>query len=228
MLIILKSVLLSMSVLIFLACSSSSSEENSNTIDLDEYKTSELNSTQKYALAYMWNEEKLAHDLYLDLYDLFFVETFSNIANRSESKHIMLVEDLIQKYDINITNLQDYTIKYSQEELRRLERGVFAVDEIQDLYNTLYTIGDDSLVDALKVGCMVEVTDVDDLDKYIINAAEAKDLVDTFKILRLGSYNHYWAFDNALKKQGISQGCCSIGVIEQTNYCKTSADYPVN
>ena len=212
--------------ILFLGCNDSDKTSNSNNsnqltsstvINLDNYPLSDLNDTQKYALAYMWNEEKLAYDIYLELNTLYPSQTFVNIAIKSESTHIELVENLIQRYDINITNLQD-----------SLDSGVYGVSEIQDLYNTLYSIGDDSLIDALKVACMVEVTDVDDLDKYITDAADAQDLVDTFTVLRAGSYNHYWAFDNALKREGITDGCCSLGTIDETSFCKTTDEYPRN
>ena len=127
--------------------------------------TYELNDDQKYALAYMWNEEKLAKDIYLALSDLHPHNTLYNIATRSETQHEAAVEALVQKYDINITNLQDYTVSYSEEELRSLAPGSYAVPEIQTLYNTLHEKGSESLQDALEVGCMVEVTDVEDLDR---------------------------------------------------------------
>ena len=65
---------------------------------------------------------------------------------------------------------------------------------------------------SLQAGCKVEVTDVTDLDQDIIDAGSAKDLVTFFEILRAGSYNHYWSFDNALKKAGVANGCLSAGV----------------
>jgi len=86
-----------------------------------------------------------------------------------------------------------------------------------------YDKGIQSEQDALEVGCMVEVTDVNDLNGYIAIAQEvnATDLIDTFEQLRAGSYNHYWAFDEGLKDIGVTDGCCALGV----DYCK---DYPKN
>ena len=181
-----------------------------------------LTDAQKYALAYMWNEEKLAKDIYLALNELTPHRTLENIATRSEVRHEAAVEDLVQKYDINITNLENYEIRYSEEELRALAPGQYAVPEIQELYDALYAKGSQSLQDALEVGCMVEVTDVDDLDKYIEIAAGREDLIETFDFLRSGSYNHYWAFDRALRNIGVSDGCCSLG----EEFCKTEEEYP--
>ena len=184
---------------------------------------SNLTNEQKYTLAYMWNEEKLAKDIYFALNELTPHQTLYNIAERSETKHEAMVEALIQKYDINITNLADYTISYSEDELRAFGPGQYGLPEIQDLYNVLYEKGSQSLIDALQVGCMVEVTDINDLDKDIVTASGADDLVMVFSSLRSGSYSHYWAFDSALKALGISDGCCSVGV----DYCKTTDEYPL-
>jgi hypothetical protein len=59
------------------------------------------------------------------------------------------------------------------------------------------------------VGCMVEVTDINDLDEYITLAEEsnATDVKEAFEVLKDGSYNHYWAFDKGLKNIGITNGC---------------------
>ncbi len=184
----------------------------------------ELTKDQKYALAYMWNEEKLAKDIYLALNDLTPHRTLYQIGSGAEVQHESAVEDLVMRYDINITNLKDYTVNYSEEELRALGPGQYAVPEVQKLYNALYAKGSQSLQDALEVGCMVEVTDVNDLNEYIAIAADKEDLVKTFTNLRSGSYNHYWAFDRALKNIGVTEGCCSLGV----EYCKTPEEYPSN
>ena len=71
---------------------------------------------------------------------------------------------------------------------------------------------------------MVEVTDIEDLDRFITTAQEvnATDLVAVFERLREGSYNHYWAFDKALKTEGVTNGCASAGEA----YAKTTEDYP--
>jgi len=204
----------------------SESDSHGNDLDLNDYPLATLTEKQKYALAYMWNEEKLAYDVYSELNKVQPQKQLENIATRSEIKHIQMVEDLVQKYDINITNLDTYEVKYSESELRALPVGTFGVEPIQSLYNTLYDKGIKSGQDALEVGCMVEVTDVNDLEEYITTAKEinATDLVDTFDKLKSGSYNHYWSFDKGLKNMGVTDGCCSLGTIDGVEYCQPS--YP--
>jgi beta-mannanase len=73
---------------------------------------------------------------------------------------------------------------------------------------------------------MVEVVDVTDLDKYIKQAEDsnATDIVEAFKVLRQGSYNHYWAFNKGLTKIGVSEGCAILG----DEYTKTEQEFPAN
>lgn len=215
-------------LLFFTGCQSDSSDASSTVIfseadiALEGYTQDALTDDQKYALAHMWHEEKLAHDLYLALNAVNAATQLSNIATNSETTHIELVEDLVEWYDLNITNLGDYTINYSKDELEAMPSGIFAIEAIQDLYDALYLQGSVSKQASLEVGCIVEVVDVDDLDAFIEEADGNEVLVDTFNILRDGSYSHYWAFDNGLKKMGITEGCCSL----DTAYCKTADEYP--
>jgi len=194
---------------------------NSSTAPvLDDANKVELTTEQKYSLAYMWHEEKLAKEIYLELNKIYPTKQLENIANNSEVKHIEYVQNLVQFYDINVTNIANYEINYSADELNNMPVGKFAIPEIQSLYNMLYDKGIGSQQASLEVGCIVEVTDVNDLNKYIIDANGNKEIIDTFNILRDGSYNHYWAFDKGLKNMGVSNGCCSLGA----EYCHP--EYP--
>jgi len=200
-----------------------SSECTSSTAPvLDDANKVDLTTGQKYSLAYMWHEEKLAKEIYLELNKKNPLKQLENIANNSEIKHIEYTQNLVKWYDINVTNIANYEINYSADELNNMPVGKFAIPEIQSLYDMLYDKGIASEQASLEVGCMVEVTDVNDLDKYIKEAGTNKALLDTFNILRNGSYNHYWAFDKGLKNNGVTDGCCSLG----KDYCHP--EYPQN
>lgn len=223
----LKTALILLTTLFLLTgCDSSTTETDTlpgdmTLLGLSSYTKVDLNATQTASLAYMWHEEKLAHDLYLALNKVNPAMQLKNIATKSESVHIQYVEDLVAWYDINVTDIPDYNASYSAEELDSIAAGEFAIDDIQNLYNTLYNEGDANVTESLKVGCKVEVIDVNDLDAFIEQSAQNQALVDTFTTLRAGSYEHYWTFHSALKKAGISNGCCSLG----KDYCKTDV-YP--
>ena len=198
--------------------------QTTTSIDLSTYSLASLTDAQKYSLAYMWNEERLAHDIYLNLYAINPVTQLEKIATNSETVHISLVKDLVESYDLNITNLVDYKEHYSEAELEAMPSGIYGIQAIQDLYDELYAYGVASSQTSLEVGCKVEVVDVNDLDTYITEAGTNQALIDTFSILRDGSYQHYWAFDSGLKNLGITDGCCSLG----SAFCKTTQEYPKN
>lgn len=183
---------------------------------------SDLSFEQKATLAYMWDEERLARDLYLALNELTPSNTLYNIATKAESKHVEAVEALVKKYDLNVLNGIDFSGGYSEQALEAINDNEFITPELTTLYDVLYTKGSQSLQDALEVGCMVEVTDINDLDRDIEVAGDAEDVVMVFENLREGSYSHYWAFDKVLKNMGVSDGCCAVG----SEYCKTTEDYP--
>lgn len=218
---------LSLMGLIMVGCGSTSTAniiEDKVETNVGSGDTSILTDEDKYALAYMWHEEKLAYELYLELNKVQPANQFVNIANNSEIKHIEAVEELIAKYNIDITNLGDTEMGYSEAELRAMPVGEFAIEKIQTLYDTLYTKGIQSKQDALEVGCMVEVVDIIDLDEFI-HAVEGKDdLVSTFEFLKAGSYNHYWSFDKGLKSIGVSEGCCAVDSFSGIDFCHP--EYP--
>ncbi len=174
------------------------------------------------SITFMYSEEKLAKEIYLNLYAIQSVKQLTNIANKSEVKHIDAVDRLAIKYNLNTTLYPDTTIPYDATALNTFTSGKFPVVEIQELYDVLYEKGIQSEKDALEVGCLVEVTDVEDLDRYIIQATEANatDVLTIFNFLRDGSYNHYWAFNKGLTNQDIADGCCSLGA----DYCHP--EYP--
>ena len=211
---------------LFSACGGGSGGGTPGSISSERYNLSQDNIND---LAYMGNEERLAHDVYMYLYNYHgkSINQLYNIASKSETKHISIVRDLVNKYNItkdNITNLSTAPVASSSTPQSSLPAGKYDIASIQNLYNTLIAKGKNSKQDALEVGCMVEVTDINDLNEKIEHAQEsgAQDLIDGFNILRNGSYNHYWAFDRGLKNMGVEAGCCSLG----DAYCHE--EYPNN
>jgi len=205
---------------------SGNQESLKNKFDLGSYPKSILTQEIKDSLSYMGNEERLAYDVYMNLYDYhkkynnIEIKQFYNISTRSEVKHISIVQSLVRRYNLkhsDFTNTEETIVdgdsispaKMSTMLPANMPRGVYGIQKIQDLYNTLYALGKNSQEDALKVGCMVEVVDVNDLNEYITQAqnSNAQDVENAFEPLRKGSYNHYWAFDKALKNIGVENGC---------------------
>ena len=212
-------------------------QTGTSLVDVSTLPFSTLTPELKDAMAHMGNEERLAYDVYMNLYnyhkDDSGIDIFQlyNIAQNSEQKHVATVQTLVQKYDLSADDIDVVDANITEENnmssaltLDSMPSGVYDIPAIQELYDTLYAKGIESQQDALEVGCMVEVTDVNDLDEYIELAQEsnASDIEQAFTSLRAGSYNHYWAFDKGLKAIGVEDGCCSLGA----EWCHP--EYPEN
>ena len=216
--------------LALVGCGSTGSEEgkhegkdskhgNNIEFNLADYPiTTTLTQELKDALAYMGNEERLAYDIYTNLYNYHLVNNaieikqLTNIATKSEIKHVGIVQDVVQRYNLQATDLSDVNETQAPGNsvaFEDMQSGVYDIEAIQSLYNTIYDLGIQSQTDALKVGCMVEVVDINDLDEYVALATDsnATDVLAAFEVLRDGSYNHYWAFDKGLKNLGVTDGC---------------------
>ncbi len=185
------------------------SELPQNVQDAISEPNSTLTQDLKDAITYMYNEEGLAYDVYMNIYKIQPVNQLQNIATNSETKHIEAVDKLAIKYDLNMTTYDPTLEPYSKE---GIGDGNYSVPHIQVLYDALYPKGIKSKQDALEVGCMVEVVDIVDLEAYITLAKElnASDVLEVFDFLIKGSYTHYWAFDEGLKNMGIKNGCCQV------------------
>ena len=146
--------------------------------------TTELSSVEVEAIKYMAEEEKLAYDVYTRLAQMYpDVPVFANIAE-SEETHVNAVLFLAEKYHISI-------------ELG--EPGVYNNTHIQELYDQLISMGSKSLEDALKVGALIEETDIKDLQDWIVKV-QHDDIKQVFECLMMGSRNHLRAFTSTLEK----------------------------
>ncbi|MBU1643458.1 DUF2202 domain-containing protein [bacterium] len=154
------------------------------TTSNDTLPASELSDAQKAGLIFMVEEEKMARDVYEYLYAKWDLGIFSNIA-KAEQKHMDAVIALLEKYKL------DYSATLQT-------RGSFENKELQSLYDSLIDTGDGSIVGALKVGKLIEETDIEDLEKLVAEGTP-EDLKTVYENLLNGSYNHLSAFTNQLK-----------------------------
>ncbi len=143
----------------------------------------QISNAEKNSLIYMYEEEKLARDVYLTLSEKYDIPVFKNIS-KSEQYHMDLVNTLLEKFDITNT--------------AKDKRGEFENNDLQKLYNSLTEQGSKSLIDALKTGATIEDVDIHDLEKYIPNVTNPE-IISTFKQLTCGSGNHMRAFSRQLK-----------------------------
>ncbi len=156
---------------------------------VDSIPAAQLSEEEKAGLVYMVEEEKLAHDVYVKLYEKWGLKVFDNIA-QAETTHVNAVRLLLQKYNITDPTLNEGI-------------GQFQNPEIQKLYNELVANGSRSEIDALKVGALIEETDIMDLQERIDQTNKA-DIIAVYENLMAGSENHLRAFVGQLEKMGVN------------------------
>lgn len=130
-------------------------------------------------LLFLIEEEKLAHDVYVTLGDLWGSNIFPNIVE-SEASHQELVAPLLADRGI--------------ADPRSAEVGVFTDPDLQALYDELIARGSTSLAEAIQVGIVIEEKDITDLSAAIAAEDEA-DVVSVLERLLAGSQNHLEAFE---------------------------------
>ena len=149
----------------------------------------ELSSEEVAALKFMREEEKLAHDVYAALYSLWGANVFYQIS-LSETTHTETILALLTKYDID-------------DPAADTAPGEFADPALQTLYDTLMRMCRVSLIEGLKVGALIEETDIRDINEIVAITDEA-DILNVYASLLCGSGNHLRAFNEKLLNQGVT------------------------
>jgi hypothetical protein len=155
-------------------------EQQLNSIDKATISQTEIDS-----IIWMREEEKLAKDVYTTLGQVWGINIFTNISS-AEQTHTDSVKTLIDRYGLE-DPITDETI------------GIFKNETFSKLYQDLVKQGSSSLVEALKVGALIEELDIKDLQERVTTTADI-DLV--FQNLERGSRNHLRAFTRQLSQQG--------------------------
>ena len=146
----------------------------------------QLTDEQKDTIFYIYQEEKVARDVYRTLGDAYPDENTFAYIQLSEERHIDVVGKLCLKYgiDISAVNLE--------------ATGEFVLPELQVLYDQLVALGLESLPAALQVGIDIEELDIKDLEEAAVGMPS--DVVRVFENIKEGSVNHLEAFTYALSQ----------------------------
>lgn len=148
-----------------------------------------LNDAEKQVLLSMRQEEKLARDVYMTLYDKWQVRAFRNIS-RAEQRHMNALGRAIDRYDL-------------EDPIEGDGLGVFADPEFAALYEKLVSMGSESLEEALKVGALIEEMDIVDLQEALAEVDHA-DVKQVYENLMRGSRNHLRSFAGQIEAAGVS------------------------
>jgi hypothetical protein len=148
-------------------------------------QTVALTDDENYWLTYMREEEKVARDVYLYLNEKWNIRIFKNIA-ASEQVHMDAIKALLDTYTL-------------PDPATGMGKGEFTHPDLQELYDDLIRQGSISKLEALKVGVIIEETDIDDLNEGIATTRH-NDIKTVYSNLLQGSLNHLDAFESTLAK----------------------------
>ncbi|WEJ61593.1 DUF2202 domain-containing protein [Thiomicrorhabdus lithotrophica] len=148
---------------------------------------SALTNFEVESLKFMREEEKLARDVYLTLYDVWGVSIFKNIAD-SEQKHTDSVANLLTKYGI-------------EDPVKSDALGDYTNPDFNELYHALVDYGSYSYEQALKVGTEIEELDIADLNDQL-NIVNKSDITNVYNNLLKGSRNHLRSFYSLVTQAG--------------------------
>jgi len=183
----------------FLITSCSDDDDNTNQV-------AALTTTEENDLLTLREEEKLARDVYLFSYDKYGVTIFNSIAS-SEQRHMDKVLTLLNTYQ-----LQDPALP---------NRGDFANQTLQTLYNDLTAQADISLIEALKVGATIEDLDIRDIEDFE-NRTDKADILNVYDKLKCGSRNHMRSYYGELLTNGVTYTAQFITAIELADIIASS------
>ena len=150
--------------------------------------TTALSEPEAEMLTFMREEEKLARDVYIEMFETWDAVIFSNIAD-SEQQHMDTLKKMIDKYDLPDPVLAGL--------------GQFTNEDLQEKYNELVDAGSISYIDGLYVGATIEELDMVDI-QHAIDVTSHIDIITAYQNLLEGSKSHLRAYVGALEKQGLT------------------------
>lgn len=158
-------------------------------VNLEELSVIEIDN-----LLYMREEEKLARDVYLTMFERWGLPIFENIA-ASEQSHTNTVGNMLSYYNLPDPFIYDNI-------------GAFVNQELTELYNFLVSEnndidvdGDVDVMDALYIGALIEEVDMEDI-QYAIDATDHENIAELYNTLMCGSRNHLRAYVGQIENRG--------------------------
>ncbi len=151
-------------------------------------------------LLFMREEEKLARDVYVVMYDLWDAPIFFNISE-AEQSHMDALKKLVVKYGLTDPVTDDTTGVFDNAELGAMYVELVDGGEDQEynfdfdgVDNVVGDAGSESSEAALLVGALIEEVDILDLEEAMAIEGTPTDVIQTYENLLEGSYNHLRAF----------------------------------
>jgi hypothetical protein len=148
-----------------------------------------ISDDESKSLIHMREEEKLARDVYIAMFNKYGLRIFENISS-SEQTHTDAILQLLTKYAI-------------KDPVGVNAVGVFTDPGLQALYTSLVNAGNVSILEAYKVGATIEDLDLYDL-KVDLLKVDNQDILLVYQMLSKGSRNHMRNYFSNLKSLGFT------------------------
>ena len=155
--------------------------------ELNSLPEEKISVNEERDLIFLREEEKVARDAYLKIFDVNEIDIFMNIADVEQS-HTDAVKILLDKYLI-ADPVTDDTV------------GLFTNPDLQAIYDDLVSAGSQSLEAAIKVGLEVEELDIKDI-RIFRGRADNEDILLVYESLEKDSRNHLRSFWKLLTDKG--------------------------
>ena len=151
---------------------------------------SQITQSDRDALIYNMQEEKVANNFYTAMQNLYGINVFENIS-KSETMHMKHVKALLDNFGIDNPVSGKYEVA-----------GSFMDAGLERMYNDMISTGNISVTDALKESAKFEEMDIRDL-KAFVESTQNTSIESTLNMLINASGNHLRAFVKNLKTRGI-------------------------
>lgn len=135
----------------------------------------EMTQDQKEMLFFIYEEGKLARDVYMSLGKIHKNEDIFSLMQLIEQNQMDLARDLCTTYGVETSRVYESMI------------GKFDSPVLQTLYDSCIETGSRSRLDALEVCEFIELTDIDDLEQAAIGMPS--DVVSVYDHLKKGNVN---------------------------------------
>ncbi len=146
-----------------------------------------LSDAARAALQFQVDEERMAGELYLALGEKHAARPFRNIP-RAEARHRELLQNLAARAGLPAPAVT--------------ATGCYETAVIQARYDALLERGQASLIDALRVGALVEEQDIADL-RALAATTDHPEMLAAIAALQRGSQHHLRAFVRNLRARGV-------------------------
>ncbi len=148
--------------------------------------TSVLTKEQKDMLFFIYQEEKVARDVYTILGKIYKNENTFRWMQIAEQRHVDCARELCELYGVDTSSVDESVI------------GAFESPVLKTLYEAYTEKGKSSLRDALEIAEFIEATDIDMIEHASVGMPS--DVVSVYEKLKKGNLNHLYTFHTAISR----------------------------